>query len=117
MTAYSYDLHDRLTRVTYADGRKLEYEYDENGNRRVVRATLSSTILNTLYSYDDANRLDLVTDPLSRTYDHGTTAAGTGSHWHVPMEPKPIHSYDTLNRLTALTTTRPSSSLTVQSYA
>ena len=36
VTDYEYDVRDRLSKLTYPDGRRLEYGYDANGNRTTL---------------------------------------------------------------------------------
>jgi RHS repeat-associated protein len=111
LTEYAYDDRDRLQSLTYPDGRKLEYLYDANGNRTTLTATIpavgggSPTVLTTAYTYDDANRLDLVTDTADRVYDHGYDVNGNRTSLAQPNGTQTTYAYNTLNRLTSLTTT------------
>ena len=66
-----YDLADRLTQITYANGRSLAYEYDAGG-RRTQMTDQDGNVVN--YSYDTAGRLAGLTDGagttiVSYTYD------------------------------------------------
>ena len=63
------------------------------------------TVLTTGYTYDDANRLDLVTDAAGRIYDHGYDANGNRTTLAQPNGTLTSYAYNTLNRLTTLTTT------------
>ena len=69
ITTYTYDRRDRLETLTYPDGKKLEYGYDENSNRTSLKATIGATVLETTYTYDDGSRLDTVTDPNGGLYN------------------------------------------------
>ena len=66
-TSYGYDLRDRLTSLTQpgfgAGTASLGYTYDGNGNRLTLTATVAGQSHATSYTYDDASRLDVVTDP------------------------------------------------------
>jgi RHS repeat-associated protein len=115
-TQYEYDLRDRLKTLSYPDGRTLEYDYDGNGNRTSLKATVGGQTLTTSFSYDPANRLDLVTDPASRTYDHGYDPAGNRKSLVHPNGVTTTYIYDDLNRLRNLATTHSSTGVTIQSY-
>ena len=90
-TTYGYDLRDRLVSLTQpgfgaaARHRLLGYSYDGNGNRLTLTATIGSQTHTTSYTYDDAGRLDVVTDPAGRPYDHGYDANGNRP---VPRPPE-----------------------------
>ena len=72
-------------------------------------------MLTTTFTYDDASRLDIVTDPNLGTYDHEYDQMVTVSRSrHYPNGTNTTYVYDDLNRLTNLTTTGPSG--TIQSY-
>jgi len=114
VTSYVYDNRDRLETLTYPDGRKLDYGYDANGNRTSLAATIGSTVLTTSYSYDDASRLDIVTDPNGGQYDLDWDPNGNRSALIQPNGTATSYTYDTLNRLTNLTTNGPSG--VIQSY-
>ena len=57
--AMEYDTADRLTKITYPNGRSLAYEYDAGG-RRTRMEDHDGNIVN--YSYDAAGRLAGLTD-------------------------------------------------------
>jgi RHS repeat-associated protein len=78
---------------------------------------VGSSVLATSYSYDDANRLDVVTDPTARAYDHGYDANGNRKSLTYPNGVVTAYTYNDLNRLTDLTTTHSPSGITIQSYA
>jgi len=71
-------------------------------------------VLTTTYTYDDASRLDIVTDPNLGTYDHDYDPNGNRAALSYPNGTNTTYLYDDLNRLTNLTTTGPSG--TIQSY-
>ena len=98
---YGYDLRDRLKILIYPDGRKLEYEYDGNGNRKTVKATIGTTVSTSRYTYDDANRLDLVTDPVGRVRTTmATTPTAIAARLAYPNGTLTAYTYNDLNRLT-----------------
>ena len=114
-TTYGYDVRDRLTSLVQPDVGGLSYAYDANGNRLSLTATVGGQSHGLAYSYDDASRLDVVHDPLNRAYDHGYDENGNRSTLQYPNGTLTSYTYNTLNRLTNLATTRPFG--TVQSYA
>ncbi len=120
-TTYSYDLRDRLLTLTQpgfgSATASLGYTYDGNGNRLTLTATIGSQTHTTSYTYDDAGRLDVVTDPAGRPYDHGYDPNGNRQSLAHPNGVQTAYAYDTLNRLTNLSTNHPSSSRFIQSYA
>jgi RHS repeat-associated protein len=116
-TSYAYDNRDRLASLTYSDGRRLEYEHDAQGNRTKLTAILTAASLVANYTFDPLNRLATVTDAVGRSYSHGYDANGNRASIAYPNGVQTAYSYDTLNRLTQLATTRPASGVTVQSYA
>ena len=100
-TVYRYDERDRLisrkdpTGVYLDSGATIEYDYDDAGNRTLVRTPGGETV----YDYDERNRLERVNDSLqgvtSYFYDDASnlkrTVFGNGV-----VESR---SYDKLNRL------------------
>jgi len=115
VTTHGYDLRDRLVSLVQPGVGSLAYAYDGNGGRTALTVTHAGQTYNTAYSYDDASRLDLVTDPANRVYDLGHDATGNRSSLQHPNGTATAYTYDSLNRLTNLTTTGPLG--TVQSYA
>ena len=116
-TGYVYDNRDRLITLTYPDGRRLEYEHDAQGNRTKLTAVLTAASLVANYTFDPLNRLATVKDALDRTYSHGYDPNGNRASVAYPNGVQTAYAYDSLNRLTLLSTTRPSSGVTIQSYA
>ena len=114
VTSYTYDDRGRLATLIYPDGRKLDYGYDANGNRTSLTATMGSTVLTTTYSYDDSSRLDIVTDPNGGQYIFDWDPNGNRSSLTQPNGTDTSYTFDTLNRLTNLTTDGPLG--VIQSY-
>jgi YD repeat-containing protein len=109
-------VRQRLESLLYPDGRRLEYGYDANGSRSSLAAVVGGQTITTGFTYDDAGRLDLVTDPACRAYDHGYDANGNRASLAYPNGAITGYTYNTLNRLTNLGTTVPASGVTIQSY-
>ena len=92
-TLLQYDAADRLTRVTYPNGRFLSYVYDADGHRTQLVDQSGFTIK---YGYDAAGRLGALTDRLGNpivqyTYDPAgklvEAKAGNGTHTHYDYDP------------------------------
>jgi RHS repeat-associated protein len=135
-TGYTYDLRDRLVRLDQPGVGALEYAYDGNGNRTELTAVLPAagglpledggigdggllgleTRLTTLYAYDDAGRLQVVTDPNSRIYTYGYDANGNRTSLDYPNSVRTEYSHDANNRLLTLTTTHVPTSNVIQGY-
>ena len=115
ITHYGYDVRGRLKTLTYPEGRELEYGYDANGNRTSLTATgIAPAPIVTTFTYDDASRLDHVIDPEARIYDHGYDPNGNRESLAYPNGALTQYTYNTLNRLTDLSTMR--QGVTIQSY-
>jgi RHS repeat-associated protein len=122
-TSYGYDVRDRLLSLMqpgFGSGgtgtASLGYTYDGNGNRLTLTATVNGQSHTTGYTYDDAGRLDLVTDPAGRVYDHGYDRNGNRESLAHPNGVATGYTYDNLNRLTNLATTHPALARHIQSY-
>jgi RHS repeat-associated protein len=115
-TVYGYNSRDRLTSLTYPDGRALEYGWDNAGNRTSLTAVLGTTRITSSLSYDDAGRLDTVTDPNGQGYGHTYDANGNRASLTYPNGVTTAYSFDANNRLATLTTAN-GGGTTLQSYA
>jgi len=115
-TNYGYDNRDRLTTLTQPGAGQLTYAYDNNGNRSTLTATIGANSYATTYTYDDASRLDLVIDPASRNHDHGYDNNGNRTSLQHPNGTTTVYNYNTLNRLTDLTTTGPTGTVFSQVF-
>src|SRR6266849_10655081 len=58
-TTFTYDLVNRLTKITYPDTSFVSFAYDSRGRRTSVTDQNGKV---TSYAYDDADRLTSVTD-------------------------------------------------------
>jgi RHS repeat-associated protein len=59
-TSYDYFVDHRLKKVTTPGGKVVEYDYDDVGNRKLVRYPDSAG--DVTYTYDEFNRMKTVTD-------------------------------------------------------
>jgi YD repeat-containing protein len=106
VTVHQYDERDRLTRIDYPDGRWIEYDYDEAGNRTELRTANQRT----RYAFDALNRLSTVTACANADCSSGDTTTyqynEVGSRRLVQHANGTTteYQYDSLNRLTLLTT-------------
>jgi len=57
MTDYTYDVLDRLDKVSYPDERTVDYDYDSFGNRKTMKEMRGNTMTVTEYFYDSDSRL------------------------------------------------------------
>ncbi|HKS22370.1 MAG TPA: RHS repeat-associated core domain-containing protein [Thermoanaerobaculia bacterium] len=138
--AFHYDSFGRLAEVDHPDGTKIVYAYDPAGNISSVKDERHTTP-NTVYSYDAANRLSVVTQTLasapggqivtSYTYDvQGNLAGVTDPNDNVtnyvyddfglllqqnsPVTGVTAYSYDAAGDLTS--TTDANGATTVRTY-
>src|SRR5262249_46308183 len=72
---YGYDDADRLTSPANAKGASVAssytYEYDANGNRKKQIETNGGSTETTSYTYDDLNRLATITYPVDTAFPSG----------------------------------------------
>ena len=126
VTQYSYDAHGNLSSITYPEGNsitytynlgdrlvevrdnlnnKIQYTYDDQGNRT------SQTILdpqNTLktyldYTYDTYNRLSTIVNPDNTTTAYAYDGRGNVVATTDPRSHTTTFAYDNLSRKTAMT--------------
>ena len=87
VTGCSYDLDNKLTRMTYANGVANTYSYDANDRPTTIAA---GSLLNLSYGYDPAGNITRINsdyygyDGLNRLTWYGSSAtpgSGTGTRW------------------------------------
>ncbi len=103
VTQYFYDIRDRLSYKLDPDGTRLDYQYDNVGNRTQVKVTRNTAETLTDYSYDGYHRLQTVTDAngvTSYTYD----AVGNLDTVSYPNGLVADYDYNSINQLTTITT-------------
>lgn len=96
----------------------LDYTYDPNGARRTMtgRATPTSAVNVTSYSYDALDRLATITDPASHAFTFGYSPA---SQLSTIQQPNPVDvslSQDGVGNLASITSTQGSTPLSSDTY-
>ena len=103
VTETAFDDRDRLAYEIKPDGTRLDYAYDNAGNRTQVKVTRGTIITTTDYTYDQLNRLETVIDTSGITtytyYDNGNLNTVTAPNGIVTD-----YDYNSVNQLTVLTT-------------
>ena len=114
-TSYKYDSLNRLTKVTEPSGKIIEYTYDKEGNRYTETETVGTTKTKSIYSYDSSNRLTginqtingVLSNTTAYTYDkNGNTLSKTVTSSSTGAKETTKYSYDVLNQLTKVTTSK-----------
>ena len=114
-TSYKYDSLNRLTKVTEPSGKTIEYTYDKEGNRYTETKTVGTTKTKSIYSYDSSNRLTginqtingVLSNTTAYTYDkNGNTLSKTVTSSSTGAKETTKYSYDVLNQLTKVTTSK-----------
>jgi RHS repeat-associated protein len=107
---YGYDAQGRLSWETKENGDRLDYGYDDAGNRTSVAVTPNgapSASSTTTYAYDHLNRLTSVTDDGGATFTtYAYDANGNRRAVTYPNGTTAFYLYDKQNRLTNLTNYR-----------
>ncbi|OUS29198.1 hypothetical protein A9Q99_08775 [Gammaproteobacteria bacterium 45_16_T64] len=107
VTTTVFDDRDRLDHEIKPDGTRLDYQYDDVGNRTQVKVTRGTNITVTDYTYDDRNRLETVIDNTGA--ETGTTrytydAVGSLDTVTTPNGVVADYDYNSVNQLEVLTT-------------
>ncbi len=103
VTETVFDVRDRLDYEIKPDGTRLDYAYDDVGNREQVKVTRGTIITVMDYTFDALNRLDTVTDASGVT---SYTYYDNGSLWTVTFPNGVVseYQYNDVNQLEVLTT-------------
>lgn len=102
VTEYVYDNRDRLDHEIQPDGTRLQYDYDDAGNRTLVEITREgSQVSSTTYTYDPLNRLETVTDA-SGTTRYTYDVVGNLDTVTYPNGIVEDYDYNSVNQLTVL---------------
>ena len=113
-TTYGYDSRDRLTSISQPGAGTLSYTYDGNGGRTSITAVAGGRTFAVSDGYDDASRLASLTTPVG-AIGLGYDDVGNRSSLTHPNGATTNYVYNTLNRLTNLTTTS-ATATTIQGY-
>lgn len=111
-TTYQYDYRDRMISQTNPDGSAIFYSYDGTGN--CISLGLPSGIISS--TYDSLNRLSTVTDPLGNITSYTYDPVGNLASGRLQNGVTTAYEYDSLNRLTRMTSTDSSSSV-IESFS
>ena len=119
ITVYNYDSSDRLEYKQTPFG-TLSYTYNEAGSVRTVRSS-NANGTSVDYSYDSLNRLAVVEDNNLLPLNGGVTnynydAAGNLESYVYPNTVTTTYDYNSLNRLTAMNSSTPVSTLSRYTY-
>ncbi len=115
--SYQYDVNERLTRLTNADGSFAEFDYDLNGNRvALVTGLPGGATRTTAFTYDVLNRLSTVTDPDGGVTSHTYDTIGNLETVTYPNGVLSTYSYDALSRLSNLRHSRSGTTLAEYAY-
>ncbi len=97
--AFTYDTRGRVKTTTDVFGHLLNYGYDANGNRNLLK--LDGTT-QTSYAYDAANRLTTLTDEASQNFTFGYDIANRLISKALPNGVSTSYDYDGMSRLKEL---------------
>lgn len=97
--SFTYDNRSRIASTTDVHGHELEYEYDENGNRTLLKLDQQN---HTSYVYDAANRLTTLTDEANQNFAFGYDVTDRLTTKTLPNNVVTTYNYDGLSRLTRL---------------
>lgn len=98
--SFTYDNRGRTDTTTDVYGTVLDYDYDENGNRTLMKL---NGVSHTGYSYDAANRFSTITNmPESATTTYTHNVADKLESKALPNGVLTTYGYDGMSRLTQL---------------
>ena len=101
---YTYDELDRLISSTDSFSKTVQYGYDIIGNRisLIYPADSVNPDRTVTYSYDNANRLNQITDWIGRIWDFNSDGAGRITDINNANGTQEIRDYDQAGRLSSL---------------
>jgi RHS repeat-associated protein len=94
-----YNNRGWMNTTTDVHGRKVDYAYDEAGNREVLEV---DDTVNTSYAYDEANRLTTLSDASNSDYVFDYDDANRLITKTLPNTVATSYTYDGMGRLTGL---------------
>ena len=111
--AFTYDTRGRTKTTTDVFGHLLNYGYDANGNRNLLKLDGATQ---TSYAYDAANRLTTLTDEASQNFTFGYDIANRLISKALPNGVSTSYNYDGMSRLTRLKNQSSTVTLTDNNY-
>lgn len=103
VTEYFYDHRHRLDHELRPNGARMDYAYDDAGNRTLVKITRAGQVTSqTSYTYDSQNRLETVTNDLvqGEVSEYGYDDAGNLDTVTYPNGLVTDYDYNSLHQLT-----------------
>ncbi|GEM_PF-2305926 len=98
--AYEFDALNRMTKVTYPDGKSVAYAYDANSNRAKLTYPDSSYIT---YDYDRLNRLAAIKDESANLVaSYAYDVLSRRQQLSYANGTQTVYTYDSANRLIQL---------------
>jgi RHS repeat-associated protein len=97
--SFAYDNRNRRTSTTDVHGITLDYEYDGNGNRTLLKLGGQN---HTGYVYDASNRLTTLTDETNENFTFGYDVADRLTTKTLPNNVATTYNYDGLSRISRL---------------
>lgn len=114
VNTYTYDLNGNLTTHTDGRGTTTTHTYDIGNRLRTVSRVVSGLTTTQTLNYDNASRLNSVTNENTNTATRSFDAAGRVTAETLPLSRTTSYTYDADNRLK--TTTDPQGRVTTYSY-
>lgn len=109
----TYDTLDRLTSETDAWGRRLSYDYDDQGNRTLL---VDPDGKRTSYAYDALNRLDVLTLDDGQEITYGYFPDGLKRQVTNPNATTSTYDYDAADRMRTIAHEGPSGTISAYAY-
>ncbi|WP_239256133.1 DNRLRE domain-containing protein [Listeria ilorinensis] len=98
----AYNLDNQLTETTMANGTKVSYTYDDNGNATSKNTTADGRTQNNTYQYDVDNKITSFTDALGRTIQYEYDASGNETKVQMPNGRITENTYDSADRVSGV---------------
>jgi RHS repeat-associated protein len=112
--SFSYDKRNRIKTSTDVFAHTIEYGYDENGNRNLLKL---DGAIHAGYIYDAANRLTHLTDEANQNFVFGYDEANNLKTKTLPNNVVTTYNYDGMSRLKQLKHQSPTATLFDNQFA
>lgn len=96
---YSYDENGSISRISFPQGRNVDYTNDVSGRKTSVTTSAGTT----LYEYDSVGRISAVTDNFGNKTTYEYNKIGTRSAMNYANGIRIEYEYDEMNRLSSET--------------